>query len=88
MDWVDGPFAGMQPGPDGDGAELLYELMAHITQPRFVYAHDWDAGDLVVYDNRCVLHCATWFDAAANGRVMWRTTVFGNPARRPAAAPP
>lgn len=79
MDWVDGPFVGMQPGPDGDGAALLYELMSHITQPRFTYAHHWEQGDLVIYDNRCVLHCATWFDAEKNGRVMWRTTVFGNP---------
>ena len=79
MDWVDGPFVGMQPGPDGDGAALLYELMSHITRPRFTYAHDWEPGDLVVYDNRCVLHCATWFDAEKYGRVMWRTTVFGNP---------
>ena len=79
MDWVDGPFVGMTPGPDGDGAALLYELMTHITQPRFTYAHQWSAADLVVYDNRCTLHCATWFDAARHGRVMWRTTVFGNP---------
>lgn len=79
MDWVDGPFEGMQPGPHGDGAKLLYELMHHITQPRFTYVHEWDAGDMVIYDNRCVLHCATWFDAARHGRVMWRTTVMGNP---------
>ena len=79
MDWVDGPFVGLEPGPDGAGARLLHELMSHVTQPRFTYAHEWQAGDLVVYDNRCTLHCATWFDAARHGRVMWRTTVFGNP---------
>ena len=37
MDWVDGPFIGMQPGPHGDGAALLDELMAHYTRPEFVY---------------------------------------------------
>lgn len=79
MDWLDGPLAGMQPGPDGDGAKLLYELMSHYTHPRFVYAHDWDAGDLVVYDNRCTIHSATWFDADRHQRRMWRTTVHGNP---------
>ena len=79
MDWVDGPFAGMEPGPNGDGAALLYDLMTHYTQPQHVYAHDWEEGDLVIYDNRCLIHTATWFDADAHTRVMWRTTVWGNP---------
>ncbi len=79
MDWILGPFAGMEPGPDGEGAALLYEIMAHYTQPRFTYAHEWEDGDLIVYDNRCLAHCATWFDAARHERLMWRTTVWGNP---------
>ena len=79
MDWVDGPFVGMTPGVDGDGARLLYRLMAHYTAPAHVYCHDWDVGDLVIYDNRSLIHAATWFDAAAHVRVMWRTTVWGNP---------
>jgi taurine dioxygenase len=79
MDWLDGPLVGMQPGPHGDGAELLDKLMTHMTRPEFTYAHDWDAGDLVVWDNRCLVHTATWFDAARHDRLMWRTTVHGNP---------
>lgn len=79
MDWVDGPFVGMETGPDGDGARLLYELMSHYTAPAFTYVHEWDAGDLVIYDNRSTIHSATWFDAEAHRRRMWRTTVRGNP---------
>ena len=79
MDWLEGPFVGMQPGPHGDGAALLQELMSHLTQPRFVYVHEWTRGDLVVWDNRCLVHAATWFDADNLEREMWRTTVFGNP---------
>ena len=79
MDWVDGPFVGMEPGPDGEGAALLHRLMAHLTHPDFVYVHEWDPGDLVVWDNRCLVHAASWFDAAREARVMWRTTVSGNP---------
>lgn len=79
MDWLDGPFVGMEPGPDGDGARLLHELMSHITQPRFVYVHEWDAGDVLIWDNRCLVHAATWYDAEKLQRVMWRTTVSGNP---------
>ena len=53
MDWINGPFAGMEPGVKGEAARLLYRLMHHFTQPALTYAHHWDQGDLVVYDNRC-----------------------------------
>lgn len=79
MDWLEGPILGMEPGPNGEGGKLLMELMAHMTQPDLVYAHEWTAGDLVVWDNRCTVHAATWFDADKESRVMWRTTVSGNP---------
>lgn len=79
MDWLRGPFLGMEAGPDGAGARLLYQLMAHLTAPAFTYVHDWDQGDLVIHDNRCTVHAATWFDAERHGRAMWRTTVWGHP---------
>ena len=79
MDWQEGPLVGMEPGPDGAGGRLLDELMSHLTRPEFVYVHEWSAGDLVIWDNRCLVHTATWFDAAVHERVMWRTTVHGNP---------
>jgi taurine dioxygenase len=53
--------------------------MAHYTQPRFVYVHEWSAGDLLVWDNRCLVHAATWYDGEKEQRLMWRTTVRGNP---------
>lgn len=79
MDWLEGPILGLEPGADGEGAKLLDALMSHLTQPRFVYVHEWTKGDLVIWDNRCLVHAATWFDAAKEARVMWRTTVSGNP---------
>jgi len=79
MDWVDGPFVGLQPGPRGEGAALLDELMAHYTRPEFVYVHEWTVGDLIVWDNRCLVHAATWYDGDTEQRMMWRTTVRGNP---------
>jgi len=78
MDWLDGPIVGMEPGPYGEGAALLYALMSHCTSAEYTYAHDWDVADLVVYDNRNLLHSATWYDTR-HTRVMWRTTVMGNP---------
>jgi taurine dioxygenase len=79
MDWVEGPIAGLEPGPDGEGAHLLEALVTHTTQPQFVYVHEWTPGDLIVWDNRCLIHAATWFDAETMQRLMWRTTVSGNP---------
>jgi taurine dioxygenase len=79
MDWVDGPIAGLEPGPFGAGAELLEALVTHMTRPEFVYMHEWTPGDLIVWDNRCLIHAATWFDAETVERLMWRTTVSGNP---------
>ena len=53
--------------------------MSHFTQPDFTYVHEWNKGDLVIYDNRCLIHSATWYDAERIRRRMWRTTVRGNP---------
>ena len=45
-----------------DGRLLLMELMEHATRPRFVHAHKWHEGDLVIWDNRCTMHRARPFD--------------------------
>ena len=79
MDWFEGPFLGLPPGPHGEGADLLDALMTHLTRPEFVYVHEWSHGDVLVWDNRCLVHTATWFDAEKEQRMMWRTTVRGNP---------
>ncbi len=79
MDHVDGPIEGLETGVDGEGARLLRQLLAHATQPQFVYVHEWQTGDLVIGDNRCLLHAATWYDAEMYPRLMWRTTVMGDP---------
>ncbi|CAN5160737.1 TauD/TfdA family dioxygenase [soil metagenome] len=79
MDWFDGPFVGLEPGPYGEGARLLDALMTHYTRPEFIYVHEWTQGDVLVWDNRCLVHTATWYDADKEQRMMWRTTVRGNP---------
>ena len=79
MDFVDGPVAELEAGPDGEGARLIRKLLAHVTQERFVYTHRWQVGDLLITDNRNLLHCATWYDSDSYSRLMWRTTVMGNP---------
>ena len=57
---------------------LLETLITHATQPRYVYSHRWRKGDLVMWDNRAVLHTASLFDHTRYQRLMYRTTVAGN----------
>jgi Probable taurine catabolism dioxygenase len=66
--------------PVDDGRALLKELLEHVTQPQFCYRHEWQEGDLIIWDNRCVLHRATPFDTTRHKRLMQRTTVSGDPA--------
>jgi alpha-ketoglutarate-dependent 2,4-dichlorophenoxyacetate dioxygenase len=66
--------------PVDEGRAFLKELLTHVTQPPFCYRHAWQEGDLVVWDNRCVLHRATPFDTARFTRLMQRTTISGDPA--------
>ena len=46
------------------GAALLAQLSAHATQPRFVYTHHWQIGDVVIWDNGQVLHRRDHFGEA------------------------
>jgi taurine dioxygenase len=64
------------PGDQSD--ELLERLMAHATQDRFVFCHKWGQRDVVMWDNRCTMHCATPYDAGAERRVLHRTVVKGD----------
>jgi len=62
--------------PVEEGRALLRELLAFATQERFVYAHKWRLGDLVIWDNRCTLHRATPFESTTHVRDMRRTTII------------
>jgi taurine dioxygenase len=64
------------PRPESDA--LLERLQAHATSERFVYRHRWRARDLVIWDNRCTMHCATPYDPGAERRVIHRTVVKGD----------
>lgn len=59
------------------GRALLRDLVAKATEPAFVYIHQWQPFDFVIWDNRCVLHRVTPYDASQHRRVMRRTTVAG-----------
>ena len=63
--------------PVEEGRAIIRELMELATQPDNVYRHVWTAGDLVMWDNRCMLHRGRPWDGTKYRRVMHRTTVAG-----------
>jgi taurine dioxygenase len=64
--------------PKAEGDALLERLQAHATSERFVHRQRWKPRDLIIWDNRCTIHSATPYDAAAEKRVMHRTVVLGD----------
>ncbi|MPY73542.1 MAG: TauD/TfdA family dioxygenase [Alphaproteobacteria bacterium] len=63
-----------------DGRAKILELEAHATKPEFTFRHSWRMGDLLMWDNRCLLHRADPnFDAATYPRVLHRTCLRGTP---------
>jgi len=65
-------------GIDGlDAAEaraLLIDLFLHQGQEAFVYRHRWSPGDLLLWDNRSVIHMAEG-GYEGHARLLWRTTI-------------
>ncbi len=52
-----------------DSEEVLDRLWAHATQDRFRYEHIWSMGDVLIWDNRCVMHRRDSFDPNARRRM-------------------
>ena len=68
------------PGMDADESErFLEKLVDFACRPPRVYHHQWTPGDVVVWDNRCLLHQATPWDMS-EPRVMWHSRIAGDPA--------
>ncbi|HEY1935147.1 MAG TPA: TauD/TfdA family dioxygenase [Acetobacteraceae bacterium] len=64
--------------PREEGRAFIAWLNEFATQPQFRYSHAWRDGDLVIWDNRAVLHRATAYDTLRHKRLMQRTTVRGD----------
>ena len=77
-------FLGRRPGAYIHGLaveeseKLLDAVWAHATQERFAWYQKWRAGDLVLWDNRCVMHRRDAFDEGLR-RLMHRTQIVGEP---------
>ena len=68
-------------GVEQDEADLMIAALAdHITRPEFIYRHQWQAGDLLIWDNCTVQHRAIQDYALPHRRLMHRTTFAANGA--------
>jgi taurine dioxygenase len=63
--------------PYDEGRDIIEQLNAMAPHPDLTYEHRWKAGELIVWDNRCLMHRATGYDPATQGRVIRRCTVLG-----------
>ena len=62
--------------PAGESRALVAKLTEHSTRREIVYSHEWQVGDLVIWDNCGTMHRVIPYDAAS-GRMMHRTTLHG-----------
>lgn len=63
---------------EAESEALLDQLVDFACQPPRVYQHRWTPGDLVVWDNRCLMHQACPWDMA-EARVMYHSRIAGHP---------
>ncbi|HEY8357475.1 MAG TPA: TauD/TfdA family dioxygenase [Ramlibacter sp.] len=57
-----------------EGRMLLLDLLEHATQREFIYRHQWQVGDLVMWDNTATVHRGRWFDFAERRELRRATT--------------
>lgn len=60
--------------PVPEGRMVLRDLLDHATQREFVYVHQWQVGDLVIWDNRCTMHRGRAYDESYK-RDLRRVTI-------------
>ncbi|MEO8506563.1 MAG: TauD/TfdA family dioxygenase [Betaproteobacteria bacterium] len=72
---VSGSSFGIVGMPEDEARNLLDELAAHSTQPRYQLRFKYGVGDIVVWDNASLLHSATLIDPD-DARTLWRITML------------
>jgi taurine dioxygenase len=70
-------IAGVEGLPPDEGKKLVADLFDFVVSGPFTQAHKWRPGDLVLWDNRGLLHSASEYDRARHRRLIWRTSAKG-----------
>lgn len=81
-----GRMEGIEGMPKDEAFKLIDGLYAHATQPKYEYRHQWRAGDMVIWDNRSVLHQANADFDPNEYRFLYRIMLKGAPLQPAAAA--
>ena len=76
-----GRMQGIEGMRDQEAFELIDALYAHATQPSYEYRHTWQVGDLVIWDNRSVMHQANADYDPNERRYLYRLMVKGVPLK-------
>lgn len=63
--------------PPEQSDPLVTFVQEFSVQPRFTYRHQWQVGDILLWDNRSAMHKATVYDDVAHRRLLHRTTIDG-----------
>jgi taurine dioxygenase len=63
--------------PINESEELLDAVWAHTTKKELSWYQEWQVGDLILWDNRCVMHRRDDFDPNSR-RIMHRTQIAGS----------
>ena len=66
--------------PEVEANDILERLLTHVVQPQNVYEHEWQPGDLVLWDNAVVLHARDTFPDDEN-RLVKRMLIKLDPAK-------
>ena len=61
-----------------EGETILADLEAHATKQYLIYRHKWKIDDVLMWDNRCTMHCVEPYDAAKEKRSVHRVVVKGD----------
>ena len=70
-------FVGMT---EDESKPLIDYLCRHASKPQFVYRHQWQANELLFWDNRCTMHLALGDYDESEIRHLERTTILGTPS--------
>jgi taurine dioxygenase len=71
---------------DAESEALIGELTDHMVNTQAQYRHEWQVGDIVLWDNRCALHSATGGYPIEQQRIHWRVTIMQDAAEQQRAA--
>jgi alpha-ketoglutarate-dependent 2,4-dichlorophenoxyacetate dioxygenase len=65
-----------------EGRMLLMDLLEHATHPDHIHRHEWQVGDLLIWDNRCTLHRGRAYDLSERRELRRSTTLDAESAHK------